>query len=312
MQTTGRPSAEIHSRLTATQLREREELRKEVVRRLLWSARNHLQAAQARVEGEYDTQDLVTPSESLGPFVRQEIAIYTGTAAVHLLKALIMSAPKTVKSVRNLEIHDLFREAKRAFPDVDLHQTAITKVNKSRNRAVHDGIGPDRETAIRNVSATEEFADYVIKELRRVCSPILAEFREFDDFQHSEAASRAMDEWESDVRARINAAAASYAAKFGGRDAAEVAALLELDREGWLTSADPAAQHVDCECPACRSSGFVILRVDHVDVGDDIVEYAHAHRFFCVACGLDLGHSDWPFAGITDTYSDPDPDLFDW
>lgn len=56
--------------LTAQQLQEREERRTEDVRRLLWSARNHLEAAQAKVEAEYDKLDRVTPSESLSPFVR--------------------------------------------------------------------------------------------------------------------------------------------------------------------------------------------------------------------------------------------------
>ena len=312
MQPIGGPSAAVRPPLTATQLQERDERRKEHVRRLLWSARNHLEAAQSRVEGEYGTHDAVTPSESLGPFVRQEIAMHAGTAAAHLLKVLILSHPKGGRPLQKLEIHSLFCEAKKWFPDIEAHENAIKRVNNARNRAVHEGKGPDRAGAIWFVSATEEFADYVIKEPRTAGSPVLAEFRKFDDFQHSEAASRAMSEWESEVRAKVDAAAASYAAKFAGRDADEVAALLELDREGWLTAADPADRLVDRECPACRSSGFVILHVDHVGRDDVNVEYAHAHRFFCVACGLDLGHSDWPFAGITDTYSDPDPDLFDW
>ena len=291
----------VGSSITADELK-LEEQRQKAVRRLLWSARNHLEAAQAKVEGEYDTLDLVTPSRSLSPFVRLEVAIHTGTAAVHLLKALILSAPRKVRQpVENLEIHGLFREAKRAFPDVQLHETAIKKVNKVRNRAIHDGTGPVIETTISNVCATENLWDYVIQELRTTRSPVLEEFRAFDDFQHSEAAARALDAWASDVQARIKAAADSYAARFGTSDAAEVAALLELHREGWLAAADPDARHVDRECPACNYRGFVTLMVDHVVVGCDIVEYARVHRFFCVACGLDLGDSDLPFAGITDT-----------
>lgn len=290
--------------------KEREERRDGHLRQLLWSARNHLEAAQARAEDQYDMQDPVTPSESLGPFVRQEIAIYAGTAAEHFLRALIVSSGA---NVRKRDMPAMFREAKMVFPDVDMHEHRIMSVSKSRNAAIHQGNGPDFHEAIRNVTATEDFADYVIKELRRAGNPVLAEFREFDDFRASEAASRAMDEWESDVRARISTAAASYTAKTDGRDSDEVAALLELDREGWLSAADPAARYVDRECPACRSSGFVILVVEYKDVGDeDVVEYAHVERFFCVACGLDLGYSDLPFAGIADTYSDPDPDLFDW
>jgi hypothetical protein len=292
-------------------LQESEEWRTEAVRRLLWSARNHLEAAQAKVEGEYDTLDPVTPSKSLSPFERQEVAIHTGTASEHLLKALIMSAPTKVRSPRKLPTHQLFPEAENTFPDVQLHKTAINEVNKVRNFAIHDGTGPDRVTTIRIVRATEELAGYVIKELRTASNPVLEEFRAFDDFRWSEAASRAMDALASDVHARIKAAADTYASRFGKRDAEEFAALLELDREGWLAAADSNVRHVDRECPACKYSGFVLLTMDHVVVGSDIVEYAHAHRFFCVACGLDLEHSDWPFAGITDTYSDPDPELFD-
>lgn len=214
--------------------------------------------------------------------------------------------------MQKLETYALVVKAKTAFPDVELHEDAFKRVNKARNRAVHDGTAPDPATAIRIVRDTEELADYVIRELRTGRSPVLEEFREFDEFRHSEAASHALEELASDVRARINAAADSYAARFGNRDSAEVAALLELDREGWIRVADPHARHVDRECPACKYSGFVMLAVDYVEVGDDIVEYVHAYRFFCVACGLDLEHSDWPFAGITDTYSDPDPEIFDW
>ena len=163
-----------------------------------------------------------------------------------------------------------------------------------------------------NLVATEEFANFVNRELHKVNHPVLGELKEFDAFQDSEAASRALLEWESEVQRRIESAARLFATRAGGRDAEEVAALVELDREGWLTAADPAARYRERECPACGSNGFVIIEVEHVDSAGSIAEYARADRFFCVACGLELGYFDWPFAGIADDYSDPDPDLFAW
>ena len=279
------------------------------LRTLLWSAVNHLQAAQALVEEQYDALDPAAPSESVSPFVLLEIAIHSGTAAEHFLKALILSTPKP-RNLRKLDRFQLFSEAKRTFSTVGLHEPAIEDVQNCRNRAIHHGRAPDRGTAIRNVLATEEFASYVVKELSRADSSVLAEVQALNDFQESEAVSDAMREWESDVRDRVSAAAASYAARTAGRDPDEVAALLELEREGWLAAADPAARYVDRDCPACGSTGYVILVVEHLDVGnEETVAYAHVDRFLCVACGLGLGSPDLPFAGITDTYSDPHPDL---
>ena len=159
-----------------------------------------------------------------------EIAIHTGVATEHFLKALILSDPRTRK-VPDEDTYGLVQRAVRVSPNVDLHKAAIKRVGKSRNDAIHHGRGPDRGAAIRNVVATEEFAHLVIGELQRAGHPVLAEFREFDEFQGEEAASRAMLRWQSDVRARITTAAESFAAKTGGRDADGVAAILELDRK---------------------------------------------------------------------------------
>jgi hypothetical protein len=288
---------------------DRKDLANHIVRQLLWSARNHLEAAETRVDAQYSAEESVTPLNSLTPFVRQEIAIYTGTAAEHLLRALLTGAGKEVLKT---DMSTLVSRAKGLFPDFALHRNALRRVGRSRNAAIHEGQGPGLREAIINLRATEEFAHFVNRELQRVSHPVLGEFKEFDDFQDSEAASRALLEWESEVQRRIGSAARLFAAKSDGRDVEEVAALVELDREGWLAAADPAARYRERECPACGSVGFVIIDVEQLDRAGSIVEYANARRFFCVACGLDLDSSDWPFAGITDEYSDPDPDLFAW
>jgi hypothetical protein len=292
-----------------------EERRNEHIRRLLWSARNHLEAALARADDLHAAEDSLTPFRSqdppvrLDPFVRQEIAIHAGVATEHFLKALILSDPKSPR-LADGDMHSLLQRAVTVSPDVDLHKTAIKRVGKSRNAAIHDGRGPDRGMAIRNVMATEEFAHHVFRELRRAGHPVLAEFREFDEFKDEEGASRAMHAWQSDVRARITEAVNSFAAKTEGRDVDEVAALLELDREAWLKAADPEALYEDQECPACKSGGFIILRLEEVDLPDgSVAEYAQVSRFYCLACGLDLDYSDLQFAGITDTFSDPNPEL---
>ena len=44
-------------------------------------------------------------------------------------------------------------------------------------------------------------------------------------------------------------------------------------------------------------------------VDGSIAKYDQVSRFYCLACGLDLEYSDFQFAGITDVYSDPNPEL---
>jgi HEPN domain-containing protein len=285
-----------------------EEWRLEKVRLHLWSARNHLEAAQTRVEGQHDVEVPVTPSESLAPFARLEMAIYTGTAAEHYLKALLISFGlrtriKEGKHWRDLDFRRMFQNATKVSPDVDLHKDRIMEVAKSRNRAIHEGRGPDAATAIRNVVATEEFANCVMKDLRSAGATVVTEFEAFDEFQWSLAESRAFDDHEADVRDRIRAAASLYQDKFGGRDAEEVAALVELDREGWLAVADPEARYIDCECPACGSCGIETVNLSYLDISiesePEYLEYATVDRFFCVACGLDLwGSMELDWAGI--------------
>ena len=303
METPGEPDEAQHSRPTKRDGQTREER----MRQLLWSARNHLQAAQARVEELYEMPDPVTPP-GLGPFERQEIAIYTGAAAEHLLLGLLLSSGQPTRRME--DVTGRLKRAEQAFPDVALHSYALRRVNEARNNAIHRGRGPKVAEAIQNFSATEEFASFVNRELRAAGNSVHADFSEFDEYQASEAASRALTAFESEVQSRIRAAAAGYVAKTGGRDADEVTALLELEREGWLRAADPEALYEALECPACGSNAFAILCLERIDSDMGIIEYVRADRFFCVACGLDLEDSEWPFAGITDTFSDPNPELF--
>lgn len=292
-----------------------EQRRNEYVRRLLWSARNHLEAALARAD-ELDAADepmtplhTLDPPVRLDPFVLQEIAIHTGVATEHFLKVLILTDPKTGK-VPDGDLRTLIMWAARVSPNVDQHKKAIKRLGQSRNDAVHRGKGPDRGTVINNVLATEEIAHHVIQQLRSAGNPVLAEFKEYDEFLGEEAFARALDRWQSDVHARIATASERFAGRTSGRDADEVAALLELDREGWRKAADPEARYENHECPACRSSGYMILEVDEVELPDgSVAEYARVARYFCPACGLDLDPSELEYAGVTDTYSDPHPEL---